>query len=585
MQVHTNYNNVSSKGLLKFLTSDPFTHSLKKDIKGKNQYICSLLGEPSYVIEKLTKDADDTKVSFLEALAKKYLSRNHRLPDNQKDSSGDMLDIYKSVENPTQEHFDIVTRTTDGFRTLKKIFSLANDKESIAAVLDLQCNILKRSPNSSEIIINLLSSDYKKTYVKDLNNFKSYLTLNSNNTDAVKNLDNLLKTNSYDSKLYDSKLEIKKLLQNRKAKDFISKIEDSLAENYTEERGKFLTLLTTDYLAHKRQLKFVDSKKIMDMYLSTNAENVEIRNDILNKFKYLAKNSADGELYELKLLFAKIEENKDARKFVQNTVDRNMPVDSVFDLNTIMSQVDLNKANYFFDNVKRIVALSRGEERELALKNEIENPFFEPKTKNYSKMLSYKNIYNISRKINRIKKYVNNQINLFLYAYFGNKTPIEETLNNGIKVKTRRTNKFKLAQEVNEYVKTKLGKRTFNEQEDIYRIKVTKMRLMMLPEIFASIKATRAQTRAKGLVPQSSNRDAARLYELINGKNKKIVRYMLKKTDLEGNRIFEVKQIIEFVEALKKNEIKNIDPAYKKAVSKDYYTNIYNSITGKYGKL
>ena len=144
-----------------------------------------------------------------------------------------------------------------------------------------------------------------------------------------------------------------------------------------------------------------------------------------------------------------------------------------------------------------------------------------------------------------------------------------------------------MVKDVNDIIKTKLGKRTYNEQEDTYRLKATKIRLNLLPEIFDSVKDTRAQNRVQGIEPKVSNRDASRLYELINGTNRKTVRYMLKKCDENGNRIFDVKQIIELIEKANKDirEAKTLRQNYRAADTKAYYENIYNSFISRYGKL
>jgi hypothetical protein len=74
------------------------------------------------------------------------------------------------------------------------------------------------------------------------------------------------------------------------------------------------------------------------------------------------------------------------------------------------------------------------------------------------------------------------------------------------------------------------------------------MRLGMLPEIFASIKETRVNERAKGTFSRHksvSNERAADLYRRINGKNKKLVNFMLKKTNEDGTRAYSINDILD----------------------------------------
>ena len=111
--------------------------------------------------------------------------------------------------------------------------------------------------------------------------------------------------------------------------------------------------------------------------------------------------------------------------------------------------------------------------------------------------------------------------------------------------------KTDFAGDVLAFAKTKLGAKTFERQQGAFGLNATKMRLNMLPEIFASIADTRKADRAVGKRRiNSSNKDALNLYLKINGNNKKLVNYMLKKRNVDGTRMFEVKDIIAMIATL-----------------------------------
>ena len=147
--------------------------------------------------------------------------------------------------------------------------------------------------------------------------------------------------------------------------------------------------------------------------------------------------------------------------------------------------------------------------------------------------------------------------------------------------------KVKLAAEVNEIIKKKLDKRTYNDFEDNFRLKVTKIRLSLLPDIFESIKLSKAQARKQGIKSNVSNSDASRLYELINGRTKKLVKYMLNKCDEKGNRIYDVRQIIKTIEKANTeiSTLKKLQPEYSAEDANIYYAGLYNNTVEKYGKL
>ncbi len=583
--------NISSKRIA-LRTYAPRQKSISgHSITETSNYIGNIIGQPTSAVEKIIIGANQSRLNFLKDLVKKYNLRNYNLPYNLKEDSTPLLDIYKNIEHPEPAHFDVLRKSNDSFEYIKQIFDIADETKSLDFVLNLQRNILKSSSNSAQTIIDLLSSKNKQEYINNITKFESYLRLNSDRKDAVLKLDSLIQADKYDSKKYDSMLAIKKLLQHKNINKFAGDMENILVKNYTKERSEFLKVLTTDYLARKTNLQNLNKNLIAELYNSTTAENYELRISALNKFRLLAKDSKDGELSEIKKLFAKIDNNQDAKQFITNSINRDLPVSSVKELNTVIETTDLHKANYFFNNTKRIVALSEGQERLDALKTELENPFFEPKEKRKSKILHIYDNYTDNGIINRAKKYLLNKIDIFMFKHFAKKP--ENASKTTLQIEKPKfknitqERKIKLSKEVDEFIKNKLGKRTYNEQEDIYRLKVTKIRISFLPEIFKSIKDTRAQARAKSILPTSSNKDAARLYELINGKNKKIVRYMLKKTDNNNNRIFDVKQIINFIETINKKEqiIKKSNPNYKTTDSKLYYEKIYSDLAEKYKHL
>lgn len=150
--------------------------------------------------------------------------------------------------------------------------------------------------------------------------------------------------------------------------------------------------------------------------------------------------------------------------------------------------------------------------------------------------------------------------------------------------------KLQIISDVNNLIEKKLGKNTLADQSRTYERSATKMRLSMLPEIFESIKETRAQKRAAGTFSKhksESNADALTLYNMINGKNKKLVNYMLKVRDENGSRIYSVKDIIATVGEKEKaiRTAKLQGTPIPSAEAKSIYTNMLDEQIAQHGKL
>ena len=143
-------------------------------------------------------------------------------------------------------------------------------------------------------------------------------------------------------------------------------------------------------------------------------------------------------------------------------------------------------------------------------------------------------------------------------------------------------------QDVYLYIQKKLGSKTLSTQKDAYKANATKMKLDMLPEIFASIAETRKADRAVGKYHiNSSNKDALDLYLLINGNNKKYINYLLKKRNVDNTRMFEVKDIIAIIRKAEDriNKEKSNNPLFSSKDAKNYYNHLYESKIQQYGKV
>jgi len=163
-----------------------------------------------------TAGADRTKLDFLRKLASKFKIRNAR---TIKDNPEHILNIYSLVSNPSPKHFNILSQSADSFEALEKIFSLADNKESLEFVEKLQYDVLDKSENKSKTIINLLSSKNRDRYIGNLRSISSYLKLNAADENAIEKLDELVDSGKYNRLKYDIQWAVKKLFKNKRIKD------------------------------------------------------------------------------------------------------------------------------------------------------------------------------------------------------------------------------------------------------------------------------------------------------------------------------------------------------------------------------
>ena len=550
--------------------------------------------------------------NFLEKLVSKYNSIYFYAKD--KENPQNVLNIVQTIENPQRFHYDIVEYTSVTFENLLNILKSISTKEEADFVINLQKKILKDKQYPEKLLSDIVSSPYKKEYMKNTDNYKSYLRLNANNEDAIKNLDKMMAEGSYDSKVYDKQRDLNHIFQNKLVELMDAK--DEIEKYYSPSGIRFIDSLTRSYYLPANYSK-KDKANLIEIYKTCTPQNMYLREQIMQNYQEHTYQSNDfsEEIAAMSEVFKKIDNgNKYTAKFINKFLSNANKTESIQELNEILEAVPAEKAYIFYNNLLTILEYTKpGEERINALKNELTNYRFKNKRstdiyklrKNaekygyiqseskFSKRIKYlKNEINKLRYyfVTKYEKYINGQkpenVGVAEVINTGNaveKTKVAEVINEKRADKTTpssQTNKIftkvqkqklEVQESVRQFINKRLHQSIVNEQERIYVNKATKMRLKMMPEILSSIKETRADLRKSGVKhPKISNFDAVDLYTRINGKNRKLVNYMLKKRNSDGTRMYSVTDIInELNKVNKRVVIERLKPSQTRKLYED----------------
>lgn len=582
----------------------------------------SIIGIRTSELQKLTQNANEMKMRFLKTLVTNYNGRNYTRAGNLKENPQGVIDVFNAVKKPQIAHFGIVRETDAPLGLLTKLFEKATDKESLEFVQNVQHDVLGGKKEAIKIITDMLSSKNKREYIKNIGNYVSYLKQNIQNENAVKELDQMLENGTYNRQIYDAKQAVQTMMRNHALRATLGNNEKYLEQNYSREGQQFMDTMFNDFLAHKKDLKPEDFSDILKMYKSASAENIKTRLEILNRFKYATANktiSASQEIKSMKKLFDRMDSDKTSANFVVKVLNDDIKAKSIKDLAGILDIVPASKAEIFHKNISRIVRFTDEEERASALKNQVENPFF--MTDKYAQILEDSINAGFSKKESRISKmarFLENKYNQMKYHRIENSqtsssgigihsakpeitvpvqtpsysTAVAETKTPAIELKrtfkeSPQARKLRVQNDVNEIIKQKLGAKTLERQQEAYKNGALVMRLKLLPEIFESIKDTRKVQHAAGIRPNVKSADAVKLYSRINGKNRKLVNYMLKQTNDKGERIFTVKDIIKQLDKveyeIKQAKIRNTN--FKTSEVKEIYNDEFGYLQYEFGKL
>lgn len=603
--INNTSSNVQFKGLAPKKLRKIYT-SAQKALKVTNRYenttdrVASILHINSEKIADFSKTTNTKQKQLMNACADKYNKNNYRSA-NPEDSTT-VLKMISSIKEPKVEHFDILRDVDTSFANLDKAFKLTNNsKKGLNFIYDSFADLApkKTLTDTNPLPIKLLESKNAKTYINNYTDYRSYLILNKKDENVVKNLDKMVESKSFDKNVFDKKLKAKNLenifypTKNLNT-DFIEK-------NYSKEGNSILKSLVEFKNITSETMKAGTDKDLATIYKTTTKENKDIRLNLIKFFNSKKLEKVDFttqrniRIQEYGKLFKKIDENKDSKKLVNKILKYDADINSPKELNSILDNHNPKKINIFFDNFKNIYHQTSGnKDQHKIIEKELTNPFFETETKKSSRLLEER--YGYSKKesfASKFEKIISNKFNILKDKVTSNssvetkiKTPIVKT-----PTTTPNAKKLVVVNDVDNIISKKLGKKTFEEQKRDYNVKATKMRLNLLPEIFNSIKETRATSRANGQIKNAtSNKDALTLYEMINGKNKKLVNYMLKKRNTDGTRTFEVKDIISTIDntnnkIINKTKNQKFDRSAKAKLSKESFDNLYTETVNNYGQL
>lgn len=596
---------------------------------GQKKYIqqkaATILNQNFSDIADMSKNASGKRMYFLNSLVEKYNQFNfYRKPEEIEDSRT-INTIFQNVKKPKQIHYDLAERFASSFSDLAKIFvESKGDSKTLQFIKRLNDEVLDSQNNSSKTLASkLLESPFKKEYVKKYSDIKPFLILNKDNPDAVKQLDSLFESKTYDKNLFRLKLE-KENIQNEfslKGTDVLNK--DVYFAVYNKYTNKFMQSIMSHLSLTDEMLSSGADKDILKTLQTLNKDNEKLRHRLLRAFDYsfhhLNSSYRKETFASLVRIFEMADNDKQAKKFLEKSIVelRNCQPQQIED---ILNNVSIKKMNIFKKNAWKIIHNTNKEECVEALKRNLKDPFYDIKKfkAQESKRVAYgfKPSYSIFEKA-YLK--IENYINILRDKLTSDKIsvmPFSTNTENSLNVTTEKTLKQSKADALIEEVKKveetqmehassknlkqivadnvlnfitpKLGTKTFSRQSDLYAKNATKMRLGMLPEIFASINDTRKADRAVGKRKiRSANQDVLGLYLRINGNNKKFVNYLLKKRNVDNTRMFEVKDIIEIIDKAEAKiaKDKKLNPEYKARDARKYYNHLYEAKIEQYGKV
>jgi len=644
--------NYTHRGTLKNF----FTNSSRRLSQRQNlSYLQSILNHYNASLESdlFLKNNKMKNYAFYKTLLEKFNSMNFSKNENLEKDISFVNKIYKLTQSPTEEYYELLNKDFKSFENLYNITKATlNDNKKIHFCNKVFNEILTSRKDNHAIILELLTSNNYKKYQESFQKFVPYLRLYKNDSNVVKNLDELVNSKTYDANKYKKILNIEKVFgKSNEINGTFNK--EFILNNYNESSLNFIKKIS-DFGYFNNEMVDQNTELLLDLYNNTNSKNIKFRDKVFHHSvfsQYHKLNSTEKlqKLENMKKIFDYSEQNKDGKSFINKLMKDEIFL-NVEDLIEIFENIPVKKLNTFYDNSKNIILQTNGfskPNRIKYLKEHITEEGFE--TNSFRRERKIREKYGYFKKqsfISKLAQKVSNQINLIRYKLTlqmnpntenillkdATKTTIKQDFETKIESKTiiskveeletkvkepvveenissksadtieqEEIQKLKTEQKIKraeikeqrrknvlEIASKNLGVKTYAKQQNDFSLYANAMRLNLLPEIFASIAETRKIDRAVGkLHSNSANKDALELYTLINGNNKKLVNYLLKKRNVYNTRMFEVKDIINIIKKAesKIQKQKQTNKDYKARDARAYYNHLHEAKIQEYGKL
>lgn len=647
--IQSNYQhsqNVSFTGmdnLAKSLRKMMLSKQAKKEFKEMTGWAADVLGKDAQDVQKKLNGNTKRKTDFYALMVEKYNRTNFYAEVGKKENPELVDKIFDIVEKPSDEHFRFVDSINLPFAETKTVFEkLENNpkKINIAGTIynDISgIRVNHRDAGNTErtkrIFMDMINSPNREEYLANYESYKPHIHHNAEDKNVIKLLDEKISAKSYDKKNANNINEVNRLFTSFVEVGKFNRAE--LTSHYSKEANELVKTLDAR-IAIRHGVSNKDADSLAEIYKTTTKDNAVARGKFIESNYYFGAQRDkydENEISNIGKVFKMMDEDPNMMKFINKLNKNGRGFGKAESYLKLADQVGTKVLNRDADVIGETIGMNRYHSYESVVEHYEQKPksIFGRAMDSLKGLFKKKeepvdnNIYWTGEDLAKMEKVAAEQDAEKMKKSVDNitenvsiKPAMIDTMSKVASVDTSvvkpqvekrvvkhrsffkpyvpkqpSAKKLVVINDVNNIIENKLGKNVYADQSRVYANKATKMRLSMLPEIFDSIKETRAAARKNGTFNKRTtekNEDALDLYQRINGKNKRLVNYMLKVRNEDGTRKYTVKDIVNTLSETSKTvrQEKMAAPKDRPFRAKDekaMYDILADEQIAKYGKL
>lgn len=648
--IQSNYKhsqNVSFTGmdnLAKSLRKMMLSKQAKKEFKEMTGWAADVLGKDAQDVQKKLNGNTKRKTDFYALMVEKYNRTNFYAEVGKKENPELVDKIFDIVEKPSDEHFRFVDSINLPFAETKTVFEkLENNSKKINIAGTIYNDISgirvnHRDSGNTErtkrIFMDMINSPNREEYLANYEIYKPHIHHNAEDKNVIKLLDEKISAKSYDKKNANNVNEVNRLFTSLVEVGKFNRAE--LTSHYSKEANELVKTLDAR-IAIRHGVSNKDADSLAEIYKTTTKDNAVARGKFIESNYYFGAQRDkydENEISNIGKVFKMMDEDPNMMKFINKLNKNGRGFGKAESYLKLADQVGTKVLNRDADVIGKTIGMNRYHSYESVVEHYEQKPksIFGRAMDSLKGLFKKKeepvdnNIYWTGEDLAKIEKVAAEQDAEKMKKSVDNitenvsiKPAMIDTMSKVASVDTSvavkpqvekrvvkhrsffkpyvpkqpSAKKLVVINDVNNIIENKLGKNVYADQSRVYANKATKMRLSMLPEIFDSIKETRAAARKNGTFNKRTtekNEDALDLYQRINGKNKRLVNYMLKVRNEDGTRKYTVKDIVNTLSETSKTvrQEKMAAPKDRPFRAKDekaMYDILADEQIAKYGKL
>lgn len=282
-------------------------------------FAANKLGLPLKPVKAAINRLSNPQRNLFSVMVEKFNCDNFYKPVEKKEDPNIVLSLVDKIQFPTMSHLRFANTKHFSLTEVSECMEkLDYSPSKIKKFHMISSDLATTTEASSKDMMSILNSENSKEYLKKYSVYEPYFKRHITEPNAVKRLDEMVATGTYDAVNERKIYELEKTTKGIHMGDVVNI--ESLAPYSSKESNELLKLLTNKLNPSILKDKTNYSENLSEIYLTTTKDNFKARSAYLNSYMYSkgAHEYHRDEMDNITELFKRMDEEPKVMNFVKN---------------------------------------------------------------------------------------------------------------------------------------------------------------------------------------------------------------------------------------------------------------------------